>query len=178
MRFFTYFYANNVFEIALIAWSILTTMYLCFKRTDKPEVFIALIIKILKRIEELQKQQKWNPIICLINITFFLRWVEPKEAEVQSEVTKEVNRMVNKEEKRMINNNKEVNKEVNTIKTRMINLITTIKMIRRKRKMTKMTLKVVKRMTTTKKKSINLKLRFRDDEDFNDDVDDIDYDNG
>ena len=39
MRFFTYFYANNVFEIALLVWAALTTIYLLVKRSDKPDVY-------------------------------------------------------------------------------------------------------------------------------------------
>lgn len=50
LRFFTYFYKNNVFEIIILVWAVLTTIYLCFKPSDKPAI--------LKQIEELEKQKK------------------------------------------------------------------------------------------------------------------------
>ena len=34
LMFFTYFYDNNVFEYALLIWSILSGMYLCCKSKD------------------------------------------------------------------------------------------------------------------------------------------------
>ncbi|CAD8143814.1 unnamed protein product [Paramecium octaurelia] len=49
LRFFTYLYSNNVFEIILLVWSVLTMIYLLIRRSDKP--------KILKEIEEMQKQE-------------------------------------------------------------------------------------------------------------------------
>jgi hypothetical protein len=38
MKFFSYFFANNVFEYALLVWSALCAFYLIIKPSDKPEV--------------------------------------------------------------------------------------------------------------------------------------------
>ncbi|EGR30777.1 lmbr1-like conserved region family protein, putative [Ichthyophthirius multifiliis] len=49
LRFFKYFYNDNVFEYAIVVWSVLTCLYLIIRTSDKP--------KQLQEIEELRKQK-------------------------------------------------------------------------------------------------------------------------
>jgi len=49
MKFFKYFFSNNVFEIALLVWSALTAIYLMIRPADKPAA--------LKEIEEMEKNR-------------------------------------------------------------------------------------------------------------------------
>jgi len=52
MKFFTYFYANNVFPIMLLCWSAVATVCICICPSDKP--------KILEEIEMRRKEAAKN----------------------------------------------------------------------------------------------------------------------
>ena len=48
MKFFSYFFANNVFEYAILVWSFLSAMYFIIKPSDKPDVIKKKIFNYLK----------------------------------------------------------------------------------------------------------------------------------